>query len=196
MYLSRVVIHDKRSLNNPYDWHRALWTLFPDMPQGDSSPFMYRIERMQLGRGAEVLLQSYQAPNDMSDCVRILASKELAPRFSEGQHLGFTLQANPTKKIKDAKDPERKVRVPFLKEEEQEAWLQRKFEGVAQLESVLIRTNPPTYFSKRRQGGKVVSVNFDGILRVTDAEQFSQILQTGIGPAKAFGCGLMLVRCV
>lgn len=38
------------------------------------------------------------------------------------------------------------------------------------------------------------SVDFEGQLEVTDPTSFIEALFTGIGPAKAFGCGLMLVR--
>jgi CRISPR system Cascade subunit CasE len=37
-------------------------------------------------------------------------------------------------------------------------------------------------------------VDFSGELRVTDPEQFQKTLMEGIGPARAFGCGLLLVR--
>lgn len=38
------------------------------------------------------------------------------------------------------------------------------------------------------------SVDFEGEIEVTDAEFFIKALFDGIGPAKGFGCGLMLVR--
>lgn len=38
------------------------------------------------------------------------------------------------------------------------------------------------------------SVDFEGEIEVVDAGLFSQALFCGIGPAKSFGCGLMLVR--
>lgn len=47
--------------------------------------------------------------------------------------------------------------------------------------------------------GKVAgfsSVDFEGEIEVTDAELFAKALFDGIGPAKGFGCGLMLVRRV
>ncbi len=47
--------------------------------------------------------------------------------------------------------------------------------------------------------GKVAgfsSVDFEGEIEVTDAELFGKALFDGIGPAKGFGCGLMLVRRV
>lgn len=40
------------------------------------------------------------------------------------------------------------------------------------------------------------SVDFEGEIEVTDSALFSEALIDGIGPAKGFGCGLMLVRRV
>jgi CRISPR system Cascade subunit CasE len=39
-------------------------------------------------------------------------------------------------------------------------------------------------------------VTFEGLLRVTDGNAFVSLLKNGIGPAKAFGCGLMLVKTI
>ena len=48
---------------------------------------------------------------------------------------------------------------------------------------------------KRRNAG-FSTVDFDGKLEVCDSEKFIATLFNGIGPAKAFGCGLILVRRV
>jgi CRISPR system Cascade subunit CasE len=40
------------------------------------------------------------------------------------------------------------------------------------------------------------SVDFDGVLEVVDPDVLTAALFNGIGPSKAFGCGLMLVRKV
>jgi len=46
---------------------------------------------------------------------------------------------------------------------------------------------------KKGKSAGFSSVDFDGKLRVTDPELFQTMLFNGVGPAKAFGCGLMLV---
>ncbi len=49
----------------------------------------------------------------------------------------------------------------------------------------------------KRNGGKQVSLStleFNGVLTVADPKLFLETLYEGIGPAKGFGCGLMLVR--
>ena len=48
----------------------------------------------------------------------------------------------------------------------------------------------------RRIKSDFSSVDFLGDLEITDVEKFTKALFVGIGPAKAFGCGLMLVRRV
>jgi CRISPR system Cascade subunit CasE len=49
---------------------------------------------------------------------------------------------------------------------------------------------------RQRHGKKIElsTLDFEGILRVAEPECFLKTLLKGIGPAKAFGCGLMLVR--
>ena len=50
--------------------------------------------------------------------------------------------------------------------------------------------------SKSDQDIRFSAVDFSGELQVTNPVLFQQALFNGIGPAKAFGCGLMLVRRV
>jgi len=48
-----------------------------------------------------------------------------------------------------------------------------------------------------RRGGREIrfsTLDFTGLLTVTDPDVFLDKLEQGIGPAKAFGCGLMLLK--
>lgn len=38
------------------------------------------------------------------------------------------------------------------------------------------------------------SMNYEGVLKVIEPEKFVDMLGAGLGPSKAFGCGLMLIR--
>jgi len=49
---------------------------------------------------------------------------------------------------------------------------------------------------KKGRSAGFSSVDFDGEVEVTDQNLFVNALFAGIGPAKGFGCGLMLVRRV
>jgi CRISPR system Cascade subunit CasE len=51
-------------------------------------------------------------------------------------------------------------------------------------------------FRKAARGREIKygSLDFKGVLSVTDAELFKETLFYGIGRSKAFGCGLMMVK--
>ncbi|WP_372703564.1 type I-E CRISPR-associated protein Cas6/Cse3/CasE [Candidatus Accumulibacter contiguus] len=59
-------------------------------------------------------------------------------------------------------------------------------------ESLLVEAY--TQHAEKKGSLRFSSVDFSGVLRVTDAAAFSDALYGGIGHAKAFGCGLLLVR--
>jgi CRISPR system Cascade subunit CasE len=193
MYLSKVQL-DWKDTRNPYDWHRALWRLFPDQPQ-ETRAFLFRVEQQRLGQGALILLQSPTAPNPYDAAVRVVAEPkrlDLA-ELPEGISLRFRLIANVIKTIRDAQDPERPVRVPLVKEEQQMEWLERKFADAAGIETATVTPNPPLFFKRNGQAGKLVTTTFDGRLRVLDLGAFQHLLENGIGAAKSFGCGLLSV---
>ena len=51
----------------------------------------------------------------------------------------------------------------------------------------------------KKKGKHLISIStmdFDGILEVIDPEKMHQTLMEGIGPSKGFGCGLLLVKPV
>ncbi|MBN2733688.1 MAG: type I-E CRISPR-associated protein Cas6/Cse3/CasE [Methanomicrobiaceae archaeon] len=49
---------------------------------------------------------------------------------------------------------------------------------------------------KKNRKVSLSTIDFTGILTVKDSEKFIETLGKGVGPAKGFGCGLMLVRSV
>ncbi|MGY6275376.1 type I-E CRISPR-associated protein Cas6/Cse3/CasE [Methylomonas sp. MgM2] len=205
MFLSKVHI-SWRLAKKPYEFHQALWRLFPGHDD-EEREFLFRVEQIQAGVGANVLLQSAIEPEGGEQSPLLLAQREFALNISNGQRLRFRLRANPIKTIKDSskgcvekksKTFTKTVRVPLLHEEQQQAWLERKFLDFAQLETLIVQPEPVTYFRKPKEGrsGKIQTVLFDGVMTVTDAAEFEAQVAHGIGPAKAFGCGLLSVARV
>ena len=76
------------------------------------------------------------------------------------------------------------------------ASLIRRLVEAADIEAVAVLPHSPLYFRKGRQGGKLVTATFEGVLHVKAPDVLLQLLENGLGPAKAFGCGLLLVRRV
>ncbi|WP_295392205.1 type I-E CRISPR-associated protein Cas6/Cse3/CasE [uncultured Thiodictyon sp.] len=205
MILSRAEI-PWAAARDPYQHHRVLWRLFPDEPreprQGEAEPrhgFLFRVEDNRPGRPARILVQSKRPPSPAAG-VTLIASREVQPQPSTGQHLAFLLTANPVKTIKDTQAEQKPgktsetCRVPLVKEDEQRAWLARKLEGAAQLETVTLLPHQPLFFRRGNRAGKLSTLSFEGVLCVQDPERLLGLLENGIGPAKAFGCGLLLVR--
>lgn len=221
MYLSRIEL-PWEAARNPYDLHRKVWQLFPgeahesrDSDEAERQGFLFRVEHNPTGRPARLLVQSRRAPVTAAGIV-LVGTREFHPQPEAGLRLAFLLTANPVKTIVDAeaeakfdklkrhaeklirrseKTPRQpKSRVPLIKEEEQREWLARKLAEAATIEAANVLPHAPTYFRKGNRGGKLVTVTFEGILNVTDPSRLTNLLENGIGPAKAFGCGLLLVR--
>ncbi|GAB3379696.1 type I-E CRISPR-associated protein Cas6/Cse3/CasE [Spongiibacter taiwanensis] len=65
---------------------------------------------------------------------------------------------------------------------------------VFQWQRYRIHPLPQKDASARKQQARFLSVDISGELIVKDPEGFLTMINNGIGPAKAFGCGLMLIR--
>lgn len=197
MFLSRVFVGWPKA-KSAYALHQALWELFPDRPD-DERDFLFRVEQEKTGHGAVLLMQSKQHPVEGADAVEVRAVRDYMLNISEGQRIRFLLKANPVKTIKDekgrknAKGEVKSCRVPLIKEEQQLQWLVRKFKGIVELEEVSVSNGLPMYFKKSNRAGKIVPVRFEGVASVVDSDAFSRLLATGVGPAKALGCGMLSV---
>lgn len=203
-----------------HDMHRTLMSRFPeaphDVPARKHHGLLWRVDGQD--RGLVMYVQSRERPDWGSLPEGYLRGRAqvkcLQPVFSaieDGAEFSFRLTANPTKSVlpppNGAPRP-RGVRRPLHHPEEQVRWLIRQAErsGFALAESpigepdVLALPRPPLVGYKNAPGktpGRdrrkitVTPVTFDGRLRITDAEAFRSTLRTGIGRAKAYGCGLI-----
>ncbi len=195
MYLSKVAI-DWKVARNPYKLHQALWSLFPARPD-ESRSFLFHVQSNKPGQPASLLMLSRHQPTIKGESSKVVdGPKDITSlNLTTDQIYQFLLTANPTKVIRDRDDSSRKLRVPLIREEQQLDWLSRKLDGAASVEACVARTNAPTYFQKPGHGaGKVVTVTFDGVLRIVNPDELVVKMKDGIGPAKSFGCGLLLLR--
>lgn len=130
----------------------------------------------------------------------------------KGQRLRFVLRANPTKKIKtkSGEDGRRRHgdRIPVSGDEGRLTWLSRKateagfdllpVDGHPHIPDTRIHEEPKTRAkfdrsSPAKQAITFEPVLYEGRLVITDPERFKQALQAGIGPSKAYGCGLLSI---
>lgn len=207
MFLSRVEM-DWVSVRNPYEIHRKLWRMFPGQERETRCTqdenrlgFLFRLESYTTGTPVRVLVQSGIAPIS-SEGVHLIGTRHIHPEPITHQRLAFILTANPVKRVYHdaAIDSTSRIhtrntcRVPLIREDDQQQWLIRKLAGSATLEYANIMPSNPLFFRKKGMAGKVVPYTFEGVLRVENPSSLMHLLVNGVGPAKGFGCGLMMVR--
>jgi len=222
MLLSRIELRPEAAgssafwarVESVYDVHRVVWQWFTDSP-GRKRDFLYRQE----GEGTSVRFYtlSDREPKD-PDGLWNIESKAFSPRFVSGDRLEFSLRANPTRRsahgsgkgkrhdvVMDAKRRPREIAEDKegpgadLIQSECFRWLEAK----AMLSGFALQPGDVDVEGYRqprfqRQPGalpvQVTTVELRGCLTVTEPGRFVEALRQGIGPAKGFGCGLMLVR--
>jgi CRISPR system Cascade subunit CasE len=218
MYLSRLTLvpgalADQdliRAFESPYRLHQALWEVFSDSP-GRRRDFLYRLDLD--ARLPRVYALSVREPRPGNGHWRI-EPKPFRPQVREGDRLAFALRANPVvtrngkrhdvvmdaKRRLDEREVPRETWSPQaqLVQEHGAAWLERR-EGTlgAALEAGSVRVDRYQIHRFPKPSGSRVQLatcDFEGILRVTDPQRLLAAIESGIGPAKGFGCGLMLIR--
>lgn len=226
MFMSRAQLrkeaiynHDlSRLISSEYHVHQMVWDLCSDSPTR-CRDFLYRYRD-------DLIMPSFfiVSSRELSDtrCMFHVETKPYSPIIRKGLYLQFSLRANPIRTKRDEKGRQHRHdvvmecktrlnqrmvsndKLPGLPEIVQMAgftWLSTKGEtsgfsireGDVRVERYLSRKfikpgkNRPVQFS---------TLDFNGMLTVTDEELFLNALYHGIGPAKGFGCGLMMVRPV
>ena len=189
----------QQALRNANDMHRNIMKAFDDLPsdspRAEHSVLYSVLDYM--GKPA-VYVTSQTLPDwsrvrgftPVDDPIDISA---LRGKFCEGGVFCFRLFASPTKKI--ARDGKLSSRV-FLKAlEERSQWLQRQAEKKGfELISFSEITESKVTGKKRDMQINYTGVLFTGVLRITDPDLFWKAYCEGIGPGKAYGLGMLMIR--
>lgn len=203
-WLARMLL-DKTALgrcpfHDTYAWHQAVWDCFPGAPDARRD-FLTRTD--WLPQGCRLYLLCLREPVWPAWCPpESWACKPVAPSFLTHNAYAFDLLANPTRKVAAFDAGGRRTpngrRLALLDDERRRAWLHGK---AAQHGFRLDDTVPLSVeeagsqvFLRRTRPGTHIGVRFRGRLLVTDRERFIQAFHHGIGSAKAFGFGLLLLQ--
>lgn len=189
--------------------HQLVWSLFAGDPAA-TREFLWREDKA----GVFYIL-SRHAPGPSP--VFVADTKEFAPRLEAGDRLRFSLRANATRSIKAPGAPrgkradivmaalkhlppaERAAARPGLILDAGRTWLaaQGLRHGFELAEGTALRVEAYHRVRLDRAGAAPIKLNtldFEGVLRVNSPAAFLAALAQGFGHAKAFGCGLMLIR--
>ena len=214
MYLSRLQLNPtnrqvwRQHLHNPYNVHQMVMRGFSNGVSREAAQVLHRLEvrddlPMLLVQSAikpdwSGLDPAYLVAPDPFDPWPNPAVRSLNLPLQINQPLSFRLIANPTIKKGRWDDEAGKTlnsnRVPLLHENEQRGWLNKRAElsGFKVLDVAISQGQSQKMWKAR--GAKpmtLYTVQFDGYLQVIDPAAMIAAVQNGIGPAKAFGCGLL-----
>lgn len=192
----------------PYAEHQRLWTLWGVRPEA-TRDFLFR--RVEGDARAYYLLSD--GPPVLGTPGWLIETKPFHPQIEEGDKLAFDLRANPVVTRRSERGSRRhdvvcdalrglpadQVNRPLIERTAGLAWLVKQGERCGfRFENDEVRTGAYRQERVRNSGGagdvRYSTLDFSGRLTVTDSDRFRAALQQGIGKAKAFGCGLLLVR--
>ena len=198
--------------------HRLVWSLFAGEKEARRD-FLFRREDAASGRGRATFLVLSHRPPNLDTVLFDVETKEFAPALKPGDRLSFSLLANPAVNRPDPARPgrmrrhdvvmdalkeiekgeERRKARPRLIEEAGRAWLDHRAHsaGFALANETPLRIDGYDSIEVGRQGQRSIRTSvlqFDGAIEVRDPPLFLEKLAEGFGRARAFGCGLMLIR--
>lgn len=190
-----------------YGDHQWMWRFFP-AEAGSVRDHLFR--RDDRGTAMRFYVVSHREPIAFSDAWTV-QTRPYQPRLTTGDELEFDLRANPViTRAKEGKHARHDV-VMHAKRIAKEGtgalaslalirsactnWLhvQGNKHGF-EFDSDELSVEGYAQHVGKQNRLRFSTVDFRGRLRVTQPEVFTVMLMKGLGHAKAFGCGLMLVR--
>ena len=205
-WLARIQIDyataTRHKLRDIYAWHQAMWRAFPRR-DGEEREFLFRVDARDVGPEALILSRVEPARPDWCPDEE-WSVRQIKPEVLGHRYYRFDLRANATRKVTKltgSGEPSKNGRRAVISgEQELRAWLDRKATqgGFRVVDDSPLVIDPRTdyHFRKGNTSGLHVGVRFRGALEVTDPARFKETFYQGIGSAKAFGFGLLLLQPV
>lgn len=211
MYMSKIIIKPSlKNIGNIYSEHQALWTVFSDSNERKRD-FLYR----QTGIN-EYITVSKRKPSNVPDNFEV-QTKPYDPKIKNGDILDFSLRFNPVRKTRingkqvryDIVQDLRKKKLASEDElnlsrieialEAAPGWFDKREEDIGAFfipDSFIIESYSRESFFQPKGKKKIIISMLDlkGSLKVKNSDLFREKLFKGIGCAKGFGCGLLLVK--
>ena len=204
VYLTQALIPAevvvRAGMKDSYDWHQAVWKAFPGR-DGQTRDFLTRVDQKDCHYRLLIVSPAEpKRPDWLPDGPEAWQTKPIPPDYFQYRRYRFQLRANPTKKVTafgpDGQPKKNSRRVPLVKREDLVDWLKRKGEAagfVPDEKSLRVLSGGRESFAKQGAQGTHSSVDYEGVLTVTDQVRFHEAFGKGIGSAKGFGFGLLVI---
>lgn len=206
MYLSRIKLDTTRSktmkaLVSPNIFHGAI-EMAEDVPKDKLSRKLWRVDTLN---GNKYLLILSHEKIDFSSVAEqfgydnTVETKDYSPfleKIVNGSRWQFRLKANPTVCKFNPKKDKNKV-VAHITTEYQEEWLKKHSENngfvLTDGEWLVTGSEWNTFYKEDKRFVRIMTVTYEGILTVINAEAFKNALVNGMGREKAYGLGMLTV---
>ena len=192
--------------------HKLVWTLFHrEAHPEDRRAFLYR----ETGPGAFLVLS--RDPPAPAEPIWEVESRPFAPALSEGQRLAFLLRANTTRDDKAGRSGDqrgRRVDVvaqaqlaapddPAAARDAARDWLELRLDRIGATlvrDATVLEGHQTARILRERRRGHTDTrfgvADLSGELIVRDPAALVAGIAGGVGRARAYGCGLLLIRPV
>lgn len=204
-------------IGSPQKLHAAVEASFSSGPQSTQGAGSRRLWRLDTGNPNPRLYVVSETAPDFTHLEEqagwptqpnwtVAEYSPLLDNLSADQLWDFRLTANPVHAVR-TEGGGRSKRLAHVTVAQQEAWLAQRSEhlgvsfdvgvpgssdGEAQApRSFRVEERRLMKFKRKNNSVTIRKVRYDGVLRVTDPERLRNSLTNGIGPAKAYGCGLL-----
>jgi CRISPR system Cascade subunit CasE len=194
----------KARIRHHGDWHKLIWQAFNPI-EGDRGHrgFLYAVE--ETPQAYKTLILSESVPTRPDWCpAQGWTTKAVPGGFLSHSRYVFSLTANPTRIRSDGDSKTRISLATHLGQDDDPEprlldWLERKgcvdgfriYRGKTLVTPLDVQTFPT---SDRSQKITLHYVRYQGVLDVTDTALFQNTFNTGIGRAKSYGCGMLLLK--
>lgn len=214
MYFSRLTLKESRSkefynvFKEQYSIHKLIWKIFSDS-KDRKRDYIYLVKD-----NMTIYTISYREPVGINS-IWDIETKLYNPKIERGMYLEFMLKVNPVvsrkitgKQVSSRHDvimdeiyrqrdlPEKTARIDLV-EQEGTRWLKERAvkNGFSILDKdIRIDGYRQERFFKENKKIQISTIEISGILKVEVKETFLKTLYNGLGSAKGFGCGMMLIK--
>ena len=204
-----LLLGDRDDKSPSHPGHHLVWYLFAERNDA-SRDFLWR----ETAPGSYLVLSARQ-PVDRCGLFELDEPKPFEPLLEQGDRLRFSLRANAVVRrattggrtvkhdvvfdaLRHRAPGDRAAHRLTAAKEQGFAWLERQGRamgfGVREQDVLVDRYQQHKVPRKANAPMSFSTLDFDGVLTVEDPGQLVAAIAHGFGSAKAYGCGLMLIR--
>lgn len=198
LHLDRKAVRALK-INDAYGLHKAVYSLFPDVRSAEEknastpSGFLYAEQGGDYKSRRILLLSDREPLLQIDNQYGEVQSKSISSDFLQYGTYRFKVVVNPTRRDSASRKlvpvKGRDAIAKWFIERAQASWGFSVVPSQLQIDS----TDVLSFKGKAQRQITLAQTQVQGVLQVTDRQQFIQSFSRGIGRGRAFGCGLLQI---